>query len=229
MATEIATTARKDLSVAIKRSWPVAFSQWLERGADPRTMIDPPTLRASLLRLGDEAKVREWLAAAIAGPPAAMMRDYVTQLGRLSLHYWRPDFTPEQAKLMFQDFASDMAGTTAAELVEACNEWRRDPENRFFPRPGELLELVKDRLRQRGRDRYAARRMLEMLDGKDEPSEPAEPKRIRTAAEILEAHGVTMPKTSADADAKPVVTSRQESPETAAELRDRLNSRIVAS
>ncbi len=152
--------------------------------------MNPETTRGALLKIGDEAQVRGWIAAAMFGPRPAEIKDFVVHLGRLSLHYWRPDFTPEQAKLMFQDFAADMAGVTAGELVDVCREYRQDPLNRFFPTPGKLLELLDHQLTQRRRDKFAAKRLLDIFDGEPEP-EKFSSKPLPTAAEILARNGVT--------------------------------------
>lgn len=77
------------------------------------------------------------------------MRDFATHLGKLALHFWRPDFTPEQAKQMYGDFVADLAGITAEELAEACRAWRLNPANSFFPTPGKLRELLKDNIAER--------------------------------------------------------------------------------
>jgi hypothetical protein len=63
-------------------------------------------------------------------------------LARLALHYWRPDFTAGQAKLLFEDFYSDLRRYPVAEIEGACQSWRRNSANRFFPTPGQLLEVL---------------------------------------------------------------------------------------
>lgn len=94
--------------------------------------------------MGDASVVRAELEALVAGPPKASVRDFATHLGKLSLHFWRPDFTPEQAKHLYGDFVTDLAGVTAEELAAACQEYRDDPRNSFFPTPGKLLALLSD-------------------------------------------------------------------------------------
>jgi hypothetical protein len=64
-------------------------------------------------------------------------------LSKLALHYWRPDFTPTQSKLVLSDFLSDLAPFTPQEISAACDTYRRNGENKFFPTPGALLAILK--------------------------------------------------------------------------------------
>ena len=96
---------------------------------DPRVFRDPENLRSQIMAMGDREAIEAELRKLIDGPPKATAKDFAVCLGRLALHYWRPDFTAEQAKLLYQDFISDLAGVTAEELNEACGEWRRGPRS----------------------------------------------------------------------------------------------------
>lgn len=107
--------------------------------------------------------VRAELQAIIAGAPKATVRDFAGHLGKLALHYWRPDFTPDQAKLMYGDFVHDLDGVTSLELERACAAWRTDPTKEFYPKPGGLLALVKDGLADRARARMGAEYLLGLL------------------------------------------------------------------
>lgn len=64
-------------------------------------------------------------------------------LTKLALHYWRPDFSPTQARHLLDDFLTDLSGFTPAQIGSACALYRRNGENRFFPTPGQLLELLR--------------------------------------------------------------------------------------
>lgn len=64
-------------------------------------------------------------------------------LARLSLHYWRPDYTPEQAKLLFEDYLHDLADFTPTQIERACMDYRRKPGSEFFPKVSQLLEILK--------------------------------------------------------------------------------------
>ena len=183
-------------------------------------MLDPQATRAQLLALGDEAAMRSTLCAVLAGPPRASVRDFAEQLAKLSLHYWRPQFTPDQAKHVFGDFAADMAEVTAAELREACDRWRRDAANRFFPTPGQLMALVSDSLRDRARQRAGAERLLALLDDRETVGEAIMPRDFSVVKKCL-GNAPEVPP--------PMSTAREETTETLAELSDVLQRRIHES
>ena len=63
-------------------------------------------------------------------------------LARLALVYWRPDFTAEQAKLMYSDYADDLAEFSFEAIEYAVRMYRRDGANKFFPTPGQLCEIA---------------------------------------------------------------------------------------
>lgn len=66
-------------------------------------------------------------------------------LARLALHYWRPDFTPEQTKLLIADYLDDLQRYNPDQIALACRDFRMDGGNKFFPKSGELIQLIKDR------------------------------------------------------------------------------------
>lgn len=92
--------------------------------------------------------------------------EYVaTALLRLQAHYWRPDFTPAQAKELYADFIEDLSDLPPDILDEAIRQYRRDPERKFFPRPGEILGLAEPMLTERRRAVY---RLEKHINARDE-------------------------------------------------------------
>lgn len=85
----------------------------------------------------------------ISSPPLTQSdrrREISAILARLSLHYWRPDFTEAQFKLLLEDYIFDLSGYTPTEVHNACAAYRRK-ESQFFPKPGEIIALIRqDRL-----------------------------------------------------------------------------------
>jgi hypothetical protein len=106
-------------------------------------------------------------------------------LARLSLHYWRPDYTPEQAKLLIQDYLDDLAGYSVVEIERAVMTYRRLPDSKFFPKSGELLAIMNPpREPDRPRSRLPTFHSSEYL--------PPPPKnKLRSVAEILRGYGFT--------------------------------------
>lgn len=64
-------------------------------------------------------------------------------LAKLALHYWRPNYSPEQARMVMEDYLNHLRGITPAQVQQACDDYIRKPTSKFFPQIGELLELVR--------------------------------------------------------------------------------------
>jgi hypothetical protein len=62
-------------------------------------------------------------------------------LSKLAIHYWRPNFTPDQAKQLIFDFIDDLGRYDLADVQRAIVAYRRSPE-RFWPTPGALIALI---------------------------------------------------------------------------------------
>lgn len=109
--------------------------------------------------------------------------DYVaTALLRLQGHYWRPDFSPAQARELYEDFMDDLGHIPPDILDEACAAYRRDPEARFFPRPGQLLAIAEPLLAER---RRAISRIESASYRSHEPSYRRTPEEIARVDELV--------------------------------------------
>lgn len=102
-------------------------------------------------------------------------------LSRLSLHYWRPDFGPGQVRLLLADYLDDLHGYSVEAINAACTQYRRNPENKFFPRSGDLLALLKPK--SEPRHHLQPFRGLPVIEA---------PRATKTAAQILAEHGFTL-------------------------------------
>lgn len=63
-------------------------------------------------------------------------------LTKLASHYWRPDFGEAQAKQMIRDYVEDLEEFSVVEVEAAARDYRRNPKNEFFPRSGQLRDLI---------------------------------------------------------------------------------------
>lgn len=63
-------------------------------------------------------------------------------LARLALHYWRPDFTPGQARQLYRDYLDDLRDFAVVDINRAIQVYRRDGANRFFPTTGQIVDLI---------------------------------------------------------------------------------------
>lgn len=103
-------------------------------------------------------------------------------LARMALHYWRPDFTPEQTKLLIADYLHDLEEFSPALIETACSVYRKDGKNQFFPKSGQLIELMRPK-NPEGEPLYRHARPFTgypKLEG---------PRATASVAEILEKHG----------------------------------------
>jgi hypothetical protein len=63
-------------------------------------------------------------------------------LGKLSLHYWRPDFTPAQAKQLYRDYVEDLRPYPFEEIDRAISKYRANGANRFYPTSGQIIDHI---------------------------------------------------------------------------------------
>lgn len=168
MDQDLQTAMRTDeslpASISISRECSEQLKTLSRRMGDPKLFRNPDSLRSQLREMGADATIRRALELIAAGPAKATPHEFVTQLGRLATHYWRPDFTTEQSKVLYGDFIRLLDGMTLSELREACDTWIMNPDNRFFPTPGQLRDLVKDALVERARVKTGAEFLANLLD-----------------------------------------------------------------
>lgn len=69
-------------------------------------------------------------------------------LTRLAVHYYRPDFTEGQAKMLIRDMVEDLAEFSVSEVDWSIKEYRRDPGNRYFPTSGQLRAPILEARRE---------------------------------------------------------------------------------
>lgn len=63
-------------------------------------------------------------------------------LAKLAVVYWRPDFTAGQAKQLYSQYLDDLRDFAFQDIADAIEKYRRDPENKFYPSPGQLRGLI---------------------------------------------------------------------------------------
>lgn len=133
-------------------------------------MLPPKSEREGVLRA---LKAGLWASGA----------EYVAHaLLRLQAHYWRPDFTPAQARELYADFMDDLAHIPPDILDDAIAAYRQNPAERFFPRPGQLLAIAEPILAER---RRAISRIESASYGTREPSYRRTPEEIARVDELV--------------------------------------------
>lgn len=102
-------------------------------------------------------------------------------LARLSFHYWRPDYSPEQARMVMEDYLDDLAGYTPTQVEWACIQYRKSSDSKFFPHSGELLGLMGHGKYEEPRSRLPTFRAPPALTG---------PRgKTKSVADVLREHG----------------------------------------
>lgn len=112
------------------------------------TTIPPQNLEGELLTRSQSLSVRN----------AATREDIMVELTRLAVHF-PTSLSPQEQALRLSEFCHDLKGKTLEEIRYGCRRYRQNPENRFFPTPGQLLEACKNPF-----ETYTSRR-YDPLDG----------------------------------------------------------------
>lgn len=143
--------------------------------------------------------MRRELAALVAGPQIATRAEIAAQLARLALHYWRPNFSPEQYKMLFDDYCTDLHGVALQELTDAIAQYRKEIGERFFPTIAQITKLIGSAVKDRNRLKLGAQRMLDALDAPDNAtgSDAAKPRDFSEIKQFLKPRGPEVPQTVA--------------------------------
>lgn len=120
-------------------------------------------------------------SAPTSQPTISPRKQIAAILARLSLHYWRPDYSPEQARLLMEDYLSDLSGYSPAQVERACAEYRQNPANKFFPHSGELMGLM-----GHGKTEYRSR----LPTFRAPPALTGPRPRFKSVAEVLRENGM---------------------------------------
>jgi hypothetical protein len=63
-------------------------------------------------------------------------------LAQLAIVYWRPDFTPGQARQLYAQYLEDLRPYALADINDAITAYRRNGDEKFYPLPGQLRALI---------------------------------------------------------------------------------------
>lgn len=81
------------------------------------------------------------------------------------------------------DYLADLESYTAADIDEACKEYRRDVTNKYYPRSAELLAILNPRPSEFDRDRGPRLPKFEGLSPLNGP------RATKSVAEVLRENG----------------------------------------
>jgi hypothetical protein len=74
--------------------------------------------------------------------PPATAAEIISHLAALDLIY-PANLTTEERSARYRIYVADLAHLPEWRIRQACTAYRRDPESRFYPTPGQLLKLAR--------------------------------------------------------------------------------------
>jgi hypothetical protein len=63
-------------------------------------------------------------------------------LAQLAVVFYRPDFSEGQAKQLIGIMVEDLISYPLPEIDQALKIYRRDPDAKYFPRSGQIIEII---------------------------------------------------------------------------------------
>lgn len=72
------------------------------------------------------------------------------ELGKLALHFWRPDRSQSQWKTLLKDYLEDLSEFPLDHIQEVCKEWRRT--KKWWPKVSEFRERLVEKRASRKYD-----------------------------------------------------------------------------
>jgi hypothetical protein len=71
-------------------------------------------------------------------------RAILVELAKLRLHYSHLNLTQKELEILLGDYVNDLMPYPIDLIRAACISYRRDPKHLFFPKIGQLLQLIID-------------------------------------------------------------------------------------
>ena len=73
----------------------------------------------------------------------AKSKEIMSSLSRLNLHFPITYLEDDEVDVLMNDFLSDMSEYPIDIIEKACADYRKDPNNLYFPKIGRLLGIIK--------------------------------------------------------------------------------------
>lgn len=105
-------------------------------------------------------------------------------LGKLALHYWRPNFTDLQAKQLYMDYIGDLKTYPLDAIEQAIGAYRRNEKEKWFPKSGQLIALCEAAVKARRMDRLWLRQRLDLPKEDPRPDAATRKKRAEEMRRI---------------------------------------------
>jgi len=80
----------------------------------------------------------------LAASQPATTKEVAILLHKLSLHYPERKLSASELQMVAEDWLSDLNGAPYDVIEQAIAKWRRGPQCQFYPKSGQILELVNE-------------------------------------------------------------------------------------
>jgi hypothetical protein len=98
----------------------------------------------------------------------AKEEEIMTLLARLRLHYNASYMSAEGFKSLLKDYITDLAQYPRDLIEMACIEYRKNTDNQFFPKIGQLIKLINEAWYKRKGKLTRLKKLLEVSNAAEE-------------------------------------------------------------
>ncbi len=114
------------------------------------------------------AKIADWIEILEQSLIPADRKQILAVLARLRLHCPTATMSAYESELLIKDYIADLIDFPLDIIIQACNEYRYDSDNKFFPSIAKLLELIKPHIYYRKLKLNRLKKLKEASDVQEE-------------------------------------------------------------
>ncbi len=93
-------------------------------------------------------------------------RAILVELAKLRLHYSHLNLTQNELEILLDDYVNDLMPYPIDLIQAACIKYRREGKNLFFPKIGQLLQLIIDPCHKRKWQLDKVKKLLSVSNGR---------------------------------------------------------------
>jgi hypothetical protein len=112
-------------------------------------------------------KIVEWIDILEKSLIAAEPQQIFMELARLRLHCPTATMSEYESELLIKDYIADLSIFPLDLIIQACNEYRYDCDNKFFPSVAKLLDLIRPRIYYRRHKLSKLKKLKEISDAQN--------------------------------------------------------------
>jgi len=107
--------------------------------------------------------------------------EIIASLGKLLLHFPMTNMSTHEKTLLLEDYIEDLSDFPEQAVLDACKEYRLDPDNKFFPKSAVLVSLCKNKIYPLNKKIKIIKEAMQEADRVPEPRLSEEQIRALTA------------------------------------------------